>query len=311
MTASRRSELADFLRTRRERLTPDDVGLPSGARRRTPGLRREEVALLAGVGVTWYTWLEQGRDINASVQVLEAIARTLRMDTQERWHLFQLAGVIVVAPASAGCGVVGEAGRAILTQLDPFPAVVLSARYEILAYNRAYNALAGDLDAIDPGERNQLWLFFTHPYWLELCLGRRAEAAAHLVGTMRAGMTEHLDDPLWTELVRRLREASPEFEALWLRHDVVDQPMPAKDFRSPVGDLHLQLQRFSVGELPGGARMMVYTPRDDATRARLQQLVAPDAGSRLHAVQQPLTGGRWGGVRPARGTGGRWAHGRR
>jgi len=283
VTVSRRSELADFLRTRRERLTPDDVGLPSGGRRRTPGLRREEVALLAGVGVTWYTWLEQGRDINASVQVLEAIARTLRMDTQERWHLFQLAGVTVVAPASP-CDGIDAAGQLVLDQLDPLPAAVLSPRYEILAYNRAYNALAGDLDVIDPGERNQLWLFFTHPYWLELCLGRRAEAAAHLVGTMRAGMTEHLDDPLWTELVRRLREASEEFEALWLQHDVVDRPMPAKDFRSPVGDLHLHLVRFGVGQLPGGARMMVYTPRDDATRARLQQLVSQDAGKRLHAV---------------------------
>ena len=97
-----RAELAAFLRTRRERITPEDVGLPGGGRRRTPGLRREEVALLAGVGVTWYTWLEQGRDINASVQVLEAVARTLRMDSQERWHLFQLAGVTVVPPAQEG-----------------------------------------------------------------------------------------------------------------------------------------------------------------------------------------------------------------
>jgi transcriptional regulator with XRE-family HTH domain len=284
VTASRRTELADFLRTRRERLTPDDVGLPSGGRRRTPGLRREEVALLAGVGVTWYTWLEQGRDINASVQVLEAIARTLRMDSQERWHLLQLAGVTVVAPAARGCGVVGEAGQAILDQLDPFPAVVFSQRYEILAYNRAYNRMAGDLDTLDPGERNHLWLFFTHPYWRDICLSSRADAAAHLVGTMRAGLAEHLDDPLWTELVRRLREASEEFEALWRRHDVIDRATPAKDFRSPVGDLHLQLVRFHAGQLPGGTRMMVYTPRDDATRARLDQLVAADA-PRLRAVQ--------------------------
>jgi transcriptional regulator with XRE-family HTH domain len=284
VTASRRTELADFLRTRRERLTPDDVGLPAGGRRRTPGLRREEVALLAGVGVTWYTWLEQGRDINASVQVLDAIARTLRMDSQERWHLFQLAGVTVVGPTSQ-CDGVDPAGQLVLDQLDPLPAAVLSPRYEILAYNRAYNALAGDLDAIAPGERNQLWLFFTHPHWLDLCVGNRAEAAAHLVGTMRASMTDHLDDPLWTSLVRRLREASPEFEALWLRHDVVDRPLPAKDFRSAAGDLHLQLVRFGVGQLPGGARMMVYAPRDETTRLRLEQLVRTDVAQRLRVVQ--------------------------
>src|SRR3954447_8294756 len=115
----RRTELADFLRTRRERITPDDVGLPAGGRRRTPGLRREEVALLAGVGVTWYTWLEQGREINASVQVLESIARTLQMDAQERWHLFQLAGVTLVPPAPE-CTQIGAGGRRLLDQLDPF-----------------------------------------------------------------------------------------------------------------------------------------------------------------------------------------------
>lgn len=237
--------------------------------------------MLAGVGVTWYTWLEQGRPINASVQVLEAIARTLRMDSQERWHLFQLAGVTVVQPA-AQCPGIDAATQATLDQLDPFPAAVLSARYEILAYNRAYNRMAGDLDALDPGERNQLWLFFTHPYWRTICIGSRERSAGHLVGTVRAAMAAHLDDPLWTDLVQRLREASPEFDEVWRRHDVVDGALPAKDFRSPVGDLHLQLGRFAVGS--GGARLMVYTPRDEETRARLHQLLAYDEAHRLRAV---------------------------
>jgi transcriptional regulator with XRE-family HTH domain len=282
VTVSRRTELADFLRTRRERLSPDDVGLPAGGRRRTPGLRREEVALLAGVGVTWYTWLEQGREINASVQVLEAIARTLKMDAQERWHLFQLAGVTVVAPTSQ-CDVLSAATYAVLEQLDPFPAVVLSPRYEILAYNRAYNQVTGNLDAVDPSERNHLWLFFTHPYFRDLCLGDRAEVAAHLVGGMRVAMAGDVDDPLWGELVRRLREASQEFDDLWRRHDVVNRAMPAKDFTSPVGDLHLHLMRLGVGDLPGGTRLMVYTPRDEATRERLEQLVSLDTAQRRRA----------------------------
>ncbi|MDH2415393.1 helix-turn-helix transcriptional regulator [Nocardioides sp. CER19] len=281
-SVARRTELADFLRTRRERLTPDDVGLPRGGRRRTPGLRREEVALLAGVGVTWYTWLEQGREINASVQVLEAIARTLRMDQNERWYLFQLAGVTIVPPANE-CDAVTAAGREILDRLDPLPAVVISPRYDIVAYNRAYNRMVGDLDAVDPGERNQAWLFFTHPYWRTLCLRGRAQAAAHMVGTMRAAMPQHLDDPIWAGTVRRLREASDEFDSLWRRHDVMDRALPAKDFRSPVGDLHLHVSRFAVGT-EGVNRMMVYTPLDDDTRARLDQLLALDARQRLHAV---------------------------
>jgi transcriptional regulator with XRE-family HTH domain len=281
-TTNRRTELADFLRTRRERLTPDDVGLPSGGRRRTPGLRREEVALLAGVGVTWYTWLEQGRDINASVQVLEAIARTLRMDSQERWHLFQLAGVTIVPPP-AQCPGLPEGGQDVLDQLDPFPAAIVSARYDILGYNRAYNRMMGDLDTIEPGERNTLWLFFTNPYMQGLCLGNRDVASAHLVGTLRAAMAQHTDDPLWTGLVQRLREASEEFDTIWRRHDVVSQALPLKDFTSPVGDLHLQVTRFEVGE-SGSARMMVYSPRDAATRSRLRQLVEYDAAQRLRAV---------------------------
>ncbi|WP_296601971.1 helix-turn-helix transcriptional regulator, partial [Nocardioides sp.] len=262
MPDSRRTELADFLRSRRERLSPEDVGLPAGGRRRTPGLRREEVALLAGVGVTWYTWLEQGRDINASVQVLEAIARTLRMDAQERWHLFQLAGVTLVAPARE-CPEAAPGLQKMLDQLDPFPAVVLSPRWDIVAYNRGYNWLGGDIDAIDPGERNQAWLFFTHEHWRGLCV-RRGEAMTHMVGAMRMAMGQQLDDPLWPRLVQRLREASEEFDTIWRRHDVVDRALPAKDFRSAVGELRLESHRFGIGQ-SGVNRMMVYLPRDDVT----------------------------------------------
>ena len=274
--SARRSALAEFLRTRRERITPEDVGLPTGGRRRTPGLRREEVALLAGVGVTWYTWLEQGRPINVSTQVLEAIARTLRMDSQERWHLFELAGAGIVPPASE-CPTPPERVTSILDQLDPYPAVVTSQRYDILAYNRGYNALGGDLDAMEPGERNQLWLFFTNPHWREMCL-RREEAARHLVGSLRAAMTPHLDDPVWTGLVARLRDASAEFDELWSRHDVTGSALPAKAFRSAAGDLELHATRMAIG-YDALTRMTVYTPADELTAARLEQLLL--AGSRV------------------------------
>jgi transcriptional regulator with XRE-family HTH domain len=271
MTDLRRTELADFLRSRRERISPVDVGLPGGGRRRTPGLRREEVALLAGVGVTWYTWLEQGRPINVSVQVLESIARTLQMDAQERWHLFELAGVTLVPPTAQSAHAPVEV-QGILDQLDPVPAVVLSSRYDIVGYNRAYNWLGGDLDSLEPGERNQLWLFFTSSHWQGLCV-RREQAAGHLVASMRMAMTQHLDDPLWQSLVARLREASAEFDAIWRRHDVVDQTMPAKDFRTVVGELHLEATRMTIGR-DGLNRMMVYSPRDAETLARLHRLVA-------------------------------------
>src|SRR5580693_1009101 len=169
----RRSELAAFLRSRRERITPEDVGLPGGHRRRTAGLRREEVAQLAGVGVTWYTWLEQGRPIRASVQVLDAVARTLRLDPVERQHLFRLAEIPDPAPAGAVSQLLSPEIRAILDQLVPMPANVVTERFDILAWNAAYAALfppPADTVPYNTGpagqgrqERNSLLYCFTQP----------------------------------------------------------------------------------------------------------------------------------------------------
>jgi transcriptional regulator with XRE-family HTH domain len=156
----RRKELAGFLRSRRERIAPEQVGLPPAARRRTPGLRREEVATLAGVGVTWYTWLEQGRDINASPQVLNAVARTLLLDQHERDHLFRLADV----PDGDGpgdCAALPPTAQLLLDQLEPFPACIRNARYDLLAYNRAFDQLMGPLASLPFEERNSLWRMFT------------------------------------------------------------------------------------------------------------------------------------------------------
>src|SRR5262245_559866 len=149
----RRDELGVFLRSRRARITPKEVGLPLVGRRRTPGLRREEVAQLAGIGVTWYTWLEQGRDINASEQVLSAIARTLRLDRHERSHLFALAGALA-PPSNRACNTVTPAMRMMLSQLDPFPVMVRDARCDMLDYNHGYAWLMGDVDAIPLEDRN-------------------------------------------------------------------------------------------------------------------------------------------------------------
>src|SRR5580698_4786405 len=160
--ANRRHELAGFLRSRRERILPQQVGLPPAARRRTPGLRREEVATLAGVGVTWYTWLEQGRDINASPQVLDAVARTLLLDPHEREHLFRLADT----PDGNGqgdCGSLPPTAQLLLDQLEPYPACVRNARYDILAFNTAYENLMGPLRNVPFDDRNSLWRVFTRP----------------------------------------------------------------------------------------------------------------------------------------------------
>ncbi|MEH0544245.1 helix-turn-helix transcriptional regulator [Streptomyces sp. B21-105] len=268
----RRHELAAFLRSRRERITPEQVGLPRGARRRTPGLRREEVAHLSAVGVTWYTWLEQSRDIHVSVQVLDALARTLLLDPSERAHLFQLAGATDPTPASS-CAGVTDAMRLLLDQLDPLPACVQNSRYDILAYNRTYAHLLCDLDAIPPEDRNCMVLIHTHPQWRESVV--HLEASMRLMAAkLRASMAGHLSEPAWKMLVERLQAESPEFRENWERYEVVVGRSKTKEFRNPhVGLLTLTHSDFWLSP-EHGARMVTYTPVDEESRERLEKLYA-------------------------------------
>src|SRR5689334_17892016 len=201
----RRRALAAFLRSRRERITPEEVGLPAGGRRRTPGLRREEVAQLAGVGVTWYTWLEQGRDINASPQVLDAIATTLRFDAHERAHLFTLAGTSDTR-VEEECGSLSPAVQLILDQLEPYPALAVNGRYDILAYNRVWLSAFPNVATMPLADRNCLWLMFTDPHWRRTLLDWD-DQAPRMVAGYRSAMAEHVADPTWKGLIARLLRA--------------------------------------------------------------------------------------------------------
>src|SRR3954447_4671355 len=157
----RRSELTDFLRNRRAQVTPQDVGLPANGRRRTPGLRREEVAQLAGVGLSWYTWLEQGRDIKPSAGVLDALARVLRLDTAERAHLFHLARVELPLPATAYTRAAPPGLAEIVTALEPNPAYLIGPRTDVLAWNAGAIAMLGEPSRAPDGRQHLLWWPFT------------------------------------------------------------------------------------------------------------------------------------------------------
>jgi hypothetical protein len=272
----RRRELGAFLRSRRERLSPGDVGLPAGGRRRTPGLRREEVASLAAVGMTWYTWLEQGRDINASEQVLDAIARTLLLDPHERTHLFTLAGVAAPGPV-ADLKCVSPEVRAVLEQLNPYPAFVTNARFDLLAYNHGYLALIGDVDALPLEERNSVWVVFTKQTTAR-CFVDRDQAKPRMVAQLRAGMAEHIADPAFKCLVRRLQQASAEFRELWARHDVAEPENARK--RILHRDLGLlQFNYLNTWLAPrAGLRLVTYIPADDPTREAVTQFDAMEPG---------------------------------
>ncbi|MFE6662628.1 helix-turn-helix domain-containing protein [Streptomyces sp. NPDC057697] len=266
----RRQELADFLRSRRERITPEQVGLVRGRRRRTPGLRREEVAQLSAVGVTWYTWLEQARDIQVSPQVLDALARALLLDSGERGHLFSLAGAVDPAPG-ADCPSVTLALREMLRQLDPIPACIQNSRYDILAYNRTYGRLLCDLDAVAPEDRNCMILAYTNAQWRSSVV-ELAEVNRLMAAKFRRSMAEHLAEPAWKALLRRLEESSEEFREIWARHEVVATGGRTKIFRNAhVGLLRLEHTDLWLGP-SRGPRMVTYAPSDEETRKRLQEL---------------------------------------
>ncbi|MFD8303335.1 helix-turn-helix transcriptional regulator [Streptomyces sp. NPDC059690] len=265
----RRHELAAFLRSRRERIAPEEVGLPRGRRRRTPGLRREEVAQLSAVGVTWYTWLEQGRDIQVSVQVLDALARTLMLDPTERAHLFQLAGAVDPTPALI-CPSVTPALRAMLEQLEPYAASIQNSRYDILAHNRVLGLLLCDLAAVAPEDRNCVLLSYTNQEWRDSIV-HLEETRRLMAARLRAAMAGHLGEPAWKLLLKRLR-TYPEFCEAWERHEVVVAHSKRKEFLNRlVGRLVVDQTELWLGP-EVGSRLVTYVPADDETRARMERL---------------------------------------
>ena len=263
----RRAELGEFLKARRARLSPGDFGMPRGSRRRTPGLRREEVALLAGVGVTWYTWLEQGRQINASTQVLDAVARTLRLDRVEREHLYRLAEA---TPLRTECTrqAVPDAIREIIRSLDPLPASLVNSRFDILLSNNASEELFWEWHSMPCVHKNTLWCCITEP----VARGKFPEYDGHvryLVARLRSAYSRHIGDPDWEEDIRRLASLSREFAELWARHDVADSEPRTLTYLHPhAGALNLTVSELDVPAMPE-ARIVVYTPRDAVTRARM------------------------------------------
>ncbi|HEY2692504.1 MAG TPA: helix-turn-helix transcriptional regulator [Streptosporangiaceae bacterium] len=280
----RRAELGEFLKARRARLSPGDFGMAPGSRRRTPGLRREEVALLAGVGVTWYTWLEQGRQINASTQVLDAVASTLRLDRAEREHLYRLAEATPLRTECAGRAV-PDAIREIVDSLDPLPASLLNGRHDMLMSNSASEELFWEWHTMPCVHKNTLWCCITEP----TARGKFPEYEAHiryLVARMRSAYSRHIGDPDWEEDIRRLASLSREFADLWARHEVADpEPRTLTYLHPEAGTLCLAVSELQVPAMPE-ARIVVYTPKDDQTREKmpLTRRAAPAAPAGPAAV---------------------------
>jgi transcriptional regulator with XRE-family HTH domain len=269
----RRSELADFLRRRREGISPEEVGLPDGGRRRTPGLRREEVALLAGVGTTWYTWLEQGRDVRASLEVLEAIARALKLTPTERTHLVLLGRGEEPPPCKSPAERVSPTLKRLIDGLGPNPAFVLGRRWDYLSWNRAGCALFGDFNAVPRAARNHVWMHFMDPTRREL-LGDWERSSRLLVAKFRADSARYLGNPEFEELIHALRHSSPEFCRAWRLHEVSGGGEGRRELNHAVeGRMVFEHAVLRPQEAPE-QRLVLYSPRPEHdTPAKLKRLM--------------------------------------
>ncbi|PYI69568.1 transcriptional regulator [Arthrobacter livingstonensis] len=274
MNEERRRELGQFLRDRRANLVRAELGLPPIGRSRTLGLRREEVAAFAAVSVTWYTWLEQGRDINASRQVLESIARVLRLTAAEQSYLLAMGGyapvpLAEVAPIEAAPPHL----QALLDALD-FPAFAVAPDWGIAGWNTAYTLLYSRIAEVGTAERNLLWLIFTDPQ-LRRMLPDWEETSRHFVGEFRAESGPRLGSAAHASLVARLQGASPDFAKIWAERGVEGFASRQRVFLHPgVGELVFEQHRLVPSEAPE-LHFVLYAPTPGTpTRERLAGLSA-------------------------------------
>jgi transcriptional regulator with XRE-family HTH domain len=250
-------ELGDFLRNRRGRLTPELAGIPSYGARRVPGLRREELAQLAGVSATYYTRLEQGQSTNASRSVIDALARALQLDEDERAHLDDLARPATESrPRRARPEAAPRSAVTLVGAMTDVPAVVLGRRTDVLAWNPlAHRLLAGhyDFDA----RPNFTRMLFLDPHTRELYRDWPSEAA-RAVASLRLIAGRFRDDRALEELVGELSVKSPEFARLWARHPVLNCVSGTKLLRHPtVGELDVEFQALQLPD-GSGRRLMTY-----------------------------------------------------
>ncbi|MGV9251023.1 helix-turn-helix domain-containing protein [Streptomyces sp. NPDC003697] len=272
----RRAELSEFLRTRRARLTPQDVGLPDyGRQRRVPGLRREELARLAGVSVAYYTRLEQGNGRNVSAEVLDSIARALRLTDAEHAHLTHLAKPKPKHKKKAAVRTqqVRTSLRRLLDTLDGVPAYIVGRRAEILAWNRMTAAVFGDWSELPVQDRNWARLVFLDACYRDLYVDWE-QKAIDIVCALRMEAGCCPDDPRLSALVGELSVKSEDFRRLWAKHDVKEKSHGVKRLRHPlVGELVLQYESFRLPD-DSEQSLLVYHAEPASPSAEALRLLA-------------------------------------
>lgn len=286
----RRKELGDFLKSRRSRLVPADFGLPTGPRRKAKGLRREELAQLAGVGLTWYTWLEQGRDIHVSAEVLESLAQVFRLSVEERNHLFLLAHQ-QLPPAQAPISPKDKAHPVLQNFIDHFadcPAYVTDHRWDVIAWNQAACVVFGDFNRMNDKERNAIWRCFASPAYRAL-LADWEDHAQRLLAQFRSTCSRFVGEPWFKALVEELTELSPEFRTWWPRHDVFGTRIGRKEMRHPkAGTLIMEHITFQLYDDPD-LKLTLYRPLPEGeTDRKLAGLLQEEAAKARPGTTGPV-----------------------
>ena len=271
-----RRQLIDFLKGCRARLTPGAVGLPDTNRRRTPGLRREDVAALAGVSLTWYTWLEQGRNIQVSADVLERICVTLRMSADEREYLFAL---VQHRPAPLGAARVEAVSPTVARMLEALnvPAMVMTARWDVIAWNRLTQRVFRDYGKLPLQQRNLLRILLVDDENYQQDPAAYEVMARRILAKFRVDYSQAPDDPAFEELIAELSSRCPIFRRLWSSPEVVGRSEAVA--RHPgYGGMTFEHTSY-VPEGSPTLRLVIYVPYDEATTAKMRTLVAEEQGS--------------------------------
>jgi transcriptional regulator with XRE-family HTH domain len=266
-----------------------DLGLPPITGRSACGLRREEIAYMAGVSITWYTWLEQGRDVTPSRLVLDSLARTLRLSQAEHVYLLSLAGYSAPHPTEdTSPDTVPAHVQRLLDALEDYPALVIASHRAILAWNAAYAALYPNVATVADADRNFLWLLFTDPY-LRTTMPDWEFTCMYNVASFRAEAGTRLGEPPFSDLVSRLLQTSEAFRAAWERYDIETLPSRERLFRHPeVGDLHMEQHSLTPSDQPH-LHLVMFTPTP-ATDTAMRLLRLLNMQARVGSAKSTKTG---------------------
>ncbi len=269
----RRKELATFLKNRRTRITPDEAGIATTTRRRTPGLRREEVAQRAAVGITWYTWLEQGRNITVSPQVLHGIARALQFNTIEQRHLFALARLPIPEQIEELSYEITPKIQAIINGFGDLPVMLINQKWDVLAWNPLMQKLCGTLEGKTQGKRNILRIMFTDPQSRNRILNWEQQAKSS-IGLFRSAKAKFVETEWYLELIANLTADSKEFREWWPRQTICQAMNTPKRYSHPdprIGKLDVETTLLDVPEYPN-LQLLINTPVNEQSRKKLTSL---------------------------------------